>query len=108
MPAQPKATLEELLRLLGFNATVVEHEWEGNLLLDVQCDDSGRLIGRKGQTLIALQYVLNRLLYQQAPDAPKVTIDVAGYRGQAREELIKKAKAAAEKVRRWGDVVELE
>ena len=37
-----------------------------------------------------------------------MTIDVAGYRGQAREELIKKAKAAAEKVRRWGDVVELE
>ena len=35
-------------------------------------------------------------------------VDVGGYRAQAREALVKKAKDAAEKVRRWGDVVELE
>ena len=35
-------------------------------------------------------------------------VDVSGYRAQAREALVKKAKEAAEKVRRWGDVVELE
>ena len=39
---------------------------------------------------------------------PKVTVDVGGYRTQARDGLIKKAKEAAEKVRRWGDVIELE
>jgi spoIIIJ-associated protein len=108
MPAQPKATLEELLRLLGFTVTVEENRMDESYLLDVQTDDSGRLIGRKGQTLVAVQYILNRILYQQDPQSPKVVIDVAGYRGQAREELVKKAKAAAEKVRRWGDVVELE
>jgi len=37
-----------------------------------------------------------------------VTVDVGGYRSQARDALVKKAKDAAEKVRRWGDVVELE
>jgi spoIIIJ-associated protein len=35
-------------------------------------------------------------------------VDVGGYRSQAREALVKKAKEAAEKVRRWGDAVELE
>ena len=35
-------------------------------------------------------------------------VDVGGYRAQAREALVKKAKDAAEKVRRWGDAVELE
>jgi len=35
-------------------------------------------------------------------------VDVGGYRTQAREALVKKAKDAADKVRRWGDVVELE
>jgi spoIIIJ-associated protein len=35
-------------------------------------------------------------------------VDVGGYRTQAREALVKKAKNAAEKVRRWGDTVELE
>jgi len=104
----PKETLENLLSLLNFPATVTEHLVEDGLLLDVQTEESGRLIGRQGQTLSDLQYITNRLIFQQDSSAPKVTVDVAGYRTQAREALVKKAKEAAEKVRRWGDVVELE
>ncbi|HXS69188.1 MAG TPA: R3H domain-containing nucleic acid-binding protein [Candidatus Polarisedimenticolia bacterium] len=108
MPAQPKATLEKIMELLGFAATVEEHGMEDGILLDVKTDDSGRLIGRQGQTLADLQYIVNRLLFQQDPAAPKIMVDVGGYRAQARDALVKKAKDAAEKVRRWGDVVELE
>jgi spoIIIJ-associated protein len=108
MPAQPKATLEKILSLLGFETVVEEHTLEDGLLLDVKTEDSGRLIGRQGQTLSDLQYITNRLLFQQDAAAPKVMVDVGGYRAQAREALVKKAKDAAEKVRRWGDVVELE
>jgi spoIIIJ-associated protein len=77
-------------------------------LLDIRCEDAGRLIGRQGQTLSQLQYVINRMIYQQDPSSPKVTLDVSGYRAAAREALVKKAQEAAEKVRRWGDIVELE
>src|SRR5258706_11988923 len=108
MSVQPKTILEKLLELLGFGATVEEHPLEDGILLDVKTDDSGRLIGRQGQTLSDLQYITNRLLFQQDPSAPKIMVDVSGYRAQAREALVKKAKEAAEKVRRWGDVVELE
>jgi len=108
MPAEPKATLEKILNLLGFNAVVQEHRLEEGILLDVQTEDSGRLIGRQGQALSDLQYITNRLLFQQDPSAPKIMVDVSGYRAQARDALVKKAKDAAEKVRRWGDVVELE
>jgi spoIIIJ-associated protein len=108
MPAQPKETLEKVLALLGFPATVEEHKLEEGLLLDVKTEDAGRLIGRQGQTLADLQYVTNRLLFQQDPNAPKILVDVGGYRAQAREALVKKAKEAAEKVRRWGDAVELQ
>src|SRR5579859_4726749 len=108
MSAQPKAILEQLLQLLGFTATVEEHALEDGLLLDVKTEESGRLIGRQGQTLADLQYITNRLLFQQDQTAPKVMVDVSGYRAQARDALVKKAKEAAEKVRRWGDVVELE
>ncbi len=97
----------KLLHLLGFEAKVEEHMEDG-LLLDVIAEDSGRLIGRQGQTLADLQYILNRILFQQDLTAPKVTVDVGGYRLEARDVLIKKAHEAAEKVRRWGDVVELE
>jgi len=108
MPAEPKVTLEKILNLLGFPASVEEHQMEDGLLLDVKTEDSCRLIGRQGQTLSDLQYITNRLLFQQDPSAPKVMVDVSGYRAQAREALVKKAMEAAEKVRRWGDVVELE
>jgi len=108
MPAQPKETLEHLLQLVGFSVTIEEQHLEDALLLDVKTEDSGRLIGRQGQTLSDLQYLLNRILFQADEKAPKVTVDVGGYRAQAREALVKKAKEAAEKVRRWGDVVELE
>lgn len=108
MPAQAQITLQKILDLLGFTAAVEEHHMEDGVLLDVKTEDSGRLIGRQGQTLSDLQYITNRLLFQQDQSAPKVTVDVAGYRAQAREALVRKAKEAAEKVRRWGDVVELE
>ena len=108
MPETPKAILEEMLRRLGYDAQVQEQKRDESLLLEVQTDDSGRLIGRQGQTLADLQYLLNRLVFQQDPQAPKVTVDVAGYRQQQEEVLIQRAKEAAEKVRRWGDVVELE
>jgi len=66
------------------------------------------LIGRQGQTLSQLQYLINRMIYQKDPTASKVTLDVGNYRANAREALVAKAKEAAEKVRRWGDIVELE
>ena len=108
MPADPKATLEQILQHLGFPVTIEEHHLDEGVLLDVKTEDSGRLIGRQGQTLADLQYITNRIVFQQDTTAPKVTVDVGGYRAQAREALVKKAKEAAEKVRRWGDVVELE
>ena len=108
MPAQPKATLQQVLEKLGFPATIEEHHLDDGVLLDVTADDSGRLIGRQGQTLADLQYIVNRMLFQQDPEVPKITLDVANYRAEARDTIVKKAKEAAEKVRRWGDVVELE
>ena len=108
MPANAKTTTEEFLRRLGFEPTITEHPLDEGLLLDLQCDEAGRLIGRQGQTLAEIQYLINRLIFQQDKTSPKVTLDVGGYRSQAREALVKRALEAAEKVRRWGDVVELE
>ena len=108
MPAQPKVIVETILTSLGFAVTVEEQKFDDGVMLDVKTEDSGRLIGRQGQTLADLQYITNRILFQQDPTSPKVMVDVGGYRAQSREALVKKAKEAAEKVRRWGDAVELE
>jgi spoIIIJ-associated protein len=108
MPASAKDILEEILKSMGFEATVEEHALDEGVFLDVKTEDSGRLIGRQGQTLSDLQYITNRILFQQDQNSPKALIDVGGYRAKAREALVQKAQAAAEKVRRWGDVVEME
>ncbi len=109
MPAEPKVILNDLLKLMGFEATITEQKLEdGGLFLDVQCADSNRLIGRQGQVLGDLQYLANRIVFNGDPEAPRLTVDVGGYRAQARDALIKKAKEAADKMRKWGDIVELE
>ncbi|HVK57444.1 MAG TPA: KH domain-containing protein [Candidatus Kapabacteria bacterium] len=108
MAADPKAILEKLLTSLGFEATVNQNDLDGQIFLDVQTNDPGRLIGRQGQTLSELQYITNRLIFKEDPESPKVTLDVGNYRSQQRDALIQKAMEAAEKVRRWGDIVELE
>jgi spoIIIJ-associated protein len=108
MSVQPKEILGKILTSLGFETTIEEHQSDDGLLLDVKTEDAGRLIGRQGQALADLQYITNRLVFQQDTSAPKVMVDVGGYRAQAREALVKKAKDAANKVRRWGDAVELE
>lgn len=107
MPQSPKEILETILNTLGFKSTVTEQVVEGTTVLNVESEDAGRLIGREGRTLSSLQFLVNRIVFSQDPQAPKVTVDVAGYRARAREELVKKARAAAEKVRRWGEPVEL-
>jgi spoIIIJ-associated protein len=108
MSAQPKEVLEKILTSLGFEATVEEQKFDDGVLLDVKTEDAGRLIGRQGQALADLQYITNRILFQQDASSPKAMVDVGGYRAQAREALVKRAQEAAEKVRRWGDAVELE
>lgn len=105
----PKETLTQMLHFLGFSdAHVEELEVDGQLMLDVKTEDPGRLIGRQGATLGDLQYLLNRIVHRGDDATPRIVLDVGGYRRQAREQLIKRAREGAEKVRRWGDVIELE
>ena len=108
MPAQPTETLLKILQHLGFDARVEAHTDDDGLTLDVLAEDSDRLIGRQGQTLSDLQYLLNRIVFQQDTSAPKITVDVDGYRAEVRAALVKRAQEAAEKVRRYGEVVEME
>ncbi|MFN0066031.1 MAG: protein jag [Limisphaerales bacterium] len=107
MDARPK--LEELLHQLGFaEARAEEKPYDDGLLLNITVDEPARLIGPQGATLAALQFLLNRLLFQADPRAPRVTLDVGHHRAQAREELVRKAQAAAASVRAAGEPLELE
>jgi len=92
--SEAKELLSKILERMGIAAEVTGERQEECVLLEVKSPAAGLLIGRKGRTLDALQYLLNRLL-----------LDAEGYRARRREELISFAQRTAEKVKASGKEV---
>src|ERR1019366_6578181 len=103
--ADPREVLQKILDGLGLEATVELQNLDGALLLDVATPEPGRLIGRRGQTLSQLQFLVNRILLRSSADAPRVTIDCENYRHRQRDDVVKKVEEAVGKVRRWGEPI---
>jgi spoIIIJ-associated protein len=108
--------LENLLRLMGVEATVTPREPETagdgfgliQAVLDVDGEDLGILIGRRGQTLLSLQYVLNLIVAKQTNKRVAFGVDVDGYRRRREESLVSLAKRTASRVRGTGRSITLE
>lgn len=92
-----KEVLAEILRLMGFQITI-EVKAEEEVVLDIQGDNSGLLIGRKGQTLEALQYLLLRMLGER--EGPEIVLDAGNYRERRRKSLEDMALRLGEKAKR--------
>jgi spoIIIJ-associated protein len=99
----PREVLQKMLDGLGLQTKVEQHAMDDSLLLQVATDEPGRLIGKHGQALSQLQFLLNRILQRMAPDAPRVIVDCESYRERQRDDLIRTALDAADRVRRWGE-----
>jgi spoIIIJ-associated protein len=100
--------LEEIVDALELDAEVRVEEGEGVLTGVIDGDDLGRLIGRRGQTIDALQHLAQRIVFHgSAPDC-RVVIDADGYRERRAEALRTTALDAAEEALRCGEAVELE
>lgn len=113
---QSRQVLEELLRLLHVEATVTtrppETPGDGlghvSVVLDVNGDDLGILIGRRGETLASLQYLVNLILSRRFQAKAAVGIDVAGYKRRREVALRGLAQRMAERVKSTGRSVTLE
>ncbi len=92
-----KRRLEELVSFFGVNAEAEVKETEDGIELEIAADSSGRLIGYHGETLRALQYLVN-LMVQAGGERERVYIDVAGYKKARAYSLEKQAREAAERV----------
>ncbi|MDD5092873.1 MAG: protein jag [Dehalococcoidia bacterium] len=81
---------EKLLSLMDVPATV-EVTGEGNdqspMVIEISDGDLGILIGRRGQSLMALQYIVNFMVSRKFESNARVTIDVGGYRKRRQKEL---------------------
>jgi len=101
------AVLAEIIRHLGAACTIEpRHGPEPEVLtLVVRGDDCGLLIGRQGQTLDAIEYVLNRIT---GSDGVRVMLDAEGYRARREQSLEQMARRVAAKVRESGRAIVLE
>jgi spoIIIJ-associated protein len=106
-PVNPREVLESILNGLGLQTKVEQHTMDGTPLLHIATAEPGRLIGKHGQTLGHLQFLVNRIIQRHDATAPKVIVDCERYRERANDDLVRRALEAAEKVRRWGDSVHI-
>lgn len=103
----PREALQKMLDGLGLQTKVEVVNIDGSTLLHIATVEPGRLIGKHGQTLSQLQFLLNRILQRGNPEAPRVIVDCERYRERQRDDILKKVLEAADKVRRWGDAVKI-
>jgi len=107
----PAELLAELLREvvdgLGLEGEVVVEQAEDVLRGSVEGEDVGLLIGRRGQTIDAVQHLAQRIVFPGGQSAARVVVDADGYRERRAHALREDAEDAAEEAVRSGEPVEL-
>lgn len=107
--ATAKRRLEELVSFFGINADVTASESDEGIALDITASpQTPRLIGYHGETLRAIEFLINQIMKRADGASPRVSVDVAGYKQQRRESLESKARGAAERVIAGGTEEEME
>jgi spoIIIJ-associated protein len=97
-----------LLDCMGLDADVSVRSDADTAYVDVSGDDLGVLIGRRGQTLDALQEVARTAAQRRLRARVRLLVDVEGYRARRRESLADYARAMAERAKERGTEIELE
>jgi len=100
--------LEEIVDGLGLDVDVDVEESEGALTGRVEGEDVGLLIGRRGQTIDAVQHLAQRIVFQGGTAEARVVIDADGYRERRAQALRAIALEAAEDALSGGEPVELD
>ena len=101
--------LQELTRLMGVNVSVaVATDEEGNVRVNMDGDTLGILIGRRGETLDALQYLTSLQVNKGQSNYTRVTLDTEGYRAKREEALVRLANRMANRAQKTGRKVSME
>jgi spoIIIJ-associated protein len=107
--AAAKHQLEELLTFFEVNTEAEVRETEEGIELDVPASTATpRLIGRHGETLRAIEFLLNQMMKRVDGAAPRCSVDIAGYRAARRNTLEELAREVAARVAESGAEEELQ
>ena len=112
LPEEPagrvEVLLDEIVDALDLEAEVVVEESEDEIAARIDGEDLGLLIGRRGQTIDAVQLICYRVAFRGRGDRKRVSVDAAGYRERRRETIEHQADRAAERAAETGKEIELE
>ena len=101
--------LQELTKLMGVEVSVhVNTDEEGNVWVNMEGDSQGILIGRRGETLDALQYLTSLKINKGKSEYTRVTLDTEGYRARREEALVRLANRMANRAVKTGRRVSIE
>ncbi len=104
---QAQEILEQMLAKMQETATVTASQEEDRITLRIETADAGLLIGKQGQTLDALQYLVTKMLAKKSRRKVRIAIDVEEYRARHNEALAQLARKYGDKVKRNGKSVTL-
>ena len=99
--------LENLLEKMQEKAAVSAQMEDDRISLCIETDDAGLLIGKQGQTLDALQYLVTKMLVKKSRRKVRIAIDVEAYRARHHEALALLAQKYGEKVKKSGKPITL-
>jgi spoIIIJ-associated protein len=109
LAASVRELLERIVREIGIHARLAIEEGEETLIASFSGRDLGLLIGKHGQTIDAIQYLANAIVYRgQTEDRKAIVVDAAGYRERRKASLDTLAVRSAERAAQSGQRVELE
>jgi spoIIIJ-associated protein len=112
LPDEPadrvEVVLDEVLEALDLDGEIVVDEDDERIAARIEGDDLGLLIGRRGQTIDAVQLICYRVAFRGRGDRKRVSVDAAGYRQRRRETVERQADRAAERALEIGKEIELE
>ncbi len=103
-----EAILNEIADYMDLDADVIVDESEDEISARFDGDDLGLVIGRRGQTIDAIQLICYRAAFRERHDRKRVSVDAAGYRAERSEVVQRQAERAAERALESGKEIELE
>ncbi|MBF0413561.1 MAG: Jag N-terminal domain-containing protein [Desulfamplus sp.] len=95
-------TLQKMVALITDDATVTAQSDEDRLLLKVEGGNSGVLIGRRGQTLEAMQYLTDKIINRYSESRVRLKVDIEGYMETRKANLKTLAYKMADKAKKTG------
>ncbi len=104
----PEQFLNEVFSLMGISANCITLEDKEAYKLNVEGEDTAVIIGRRGDTLDALQYLTSLVVNKGKEDYKRVSLDAENYRSRREQTLEKLAKRLASTVAKTGKPIALE